>query len=70
MATGTIKNINSDRGYGFIAPDDGGGDLFFHVSALAGLEFDERLRELRVAFDASTDERTGKPRAVNVRPSR
>jgi cold shock protein len=67
MPQGTVKFFKQDRGFGFIAPDGGGNDVFVHVSELekAGLS---RLTEgQKVTFDVEPDKKTGKPRAVNVR---
>ncbi|MDZ4686777.1 MAG: cold shock domain-containing protein [Planctomycetaceae bacterium] len=69
MATGTIKRIVAEKGFGFIVPSDGTEDLFFHVSALESLDFDERLVNRRVEFDQGEDPRTGRSRAVAVRPA-
>jgi CspA family cold shock protein len=60
MTTGTVKFYNGSKGYGFIAPDDGGKDVFVHATALerAGLH---TLREgQKVSFDVQTDARSGK----------
>gem|GEM_PF-82293 len=66
MATGTVKWFNSEKGYGFIAPDDGSADLFAHFSAIAGDGFKELREEQKVEFDA---ERGPKGmQAANIRP--
>lgn len=52
MATGTVKWFNSEKGYGFIAPDDGTADLFAHYSAIAGNGFKELQEGQKVEFDA------------------
>jgi len=60
MTTGTVKFYNGNKGYGFIAPDDGGKDVFVHATALerAGIH---SLREgQKVSFDVRTDARSGK----------
>jgi len=60
MTTGTVKFYNGSKGYGFIAPDDGGKDVFVHATALerAGIS---ALREgQKVTFDTQTDPRSGK----------
>jgi CspA family cold shock protein len=60
MATGTVKFYNGNKGYGFIAPDDGSKDVFVHATALerAGIH---SLREgQKVDFDVQTDARSGK----------
>jgi cold shock CspA family protein len=52
MATGTVKWFNSEKGYGFIAPDDGSADLFAHFSAITGGGFKDLREDQRVEFDA------------------
>ena len=60
MSTGTVKWFNSQKGFGFIQPDDGSKDVFVHISALerAGIS---GLREgQKVQFELTTDRRSGK----------
>ncbi len=69
MAQGTIKRINSDRGFGFIAPDGANQDIFFHMSAVEGRSFDQLREQQRVEFEFGTDPRNpGRSRAEHVRP--
>jgi len=66
MATGILKVFKADKGFGFIKPDQGGDDVFVHVSAAerSGIQ----LREgMRLGFDVGQDRKTGKPRAENIR---
>lgn len=68
MATGTVKWFNMAKGFGFIAPDGGGPDVFVHVSAVerSGLT---GLREGQaISFDVENDPRKNKPSAVNLKP--
>lgn len=65
MATGTVKFFNVDKGFGFITPEDGGADVFVHVSAL---DSGGSLREgQQVSYDVGQDRKTGKSKAENVR---
>lgn len=69
MGTGTVASLR-DKGFGFIVPDGapGGGDLFFHSSALLGTTFDALQEGQRVSFDEEPDPRNAsRQRAVNVR---
>lgn len=66
MHEGTVKTVVVDRGFGFIA-EANGPDIFFHVSDVVGMEFDESLIERRVMFDVTTSPKG--PRATNVRPA-
>jgi CspA family cold shock protein len=51
MATGTVKWFNPDKGYGFIAPDDGGKDLFVHHSAILGDGYKSLEENAKVQFE-------------------
>jgi CspA family cold shock protein len=65
MATGTVKWFNGDKGFGFIAPDDGGADLFAHFSAIQGKGFRNLEENQRVEFDIAQGDRG--PQAANIR---
>jgi cold shock protein len=63
---GTVKFFNGERGYGFIKPDDGGRDVFVHITAVerAGLK---ALNEgQRISFDVEPDKKGKGPKAVNL----
>ncbi|MBO9134508.1 cold-shock protein [Rhizobium sp. B230/85] len=64
MPTGTVKFFNDDKGFGFITPESGGGDVFVHISALNS---GTSLREGdKVSFEVGQDRKTGKTKAENV----
>ena len=64
MPTGTVKFFNNDKGFGFITPDNGGADVFVHVSALSG---GGSLREGdKVSYELGQDRKTGKSKAERV----
>lgn len=68
MASGTVKWFNNQKGYGFIQPEEGGADVFVHISAVekAGLA---TLKEgQKITFDTERG-RNGKIAATNLRPS-
>jgi CspA family cold shock protein len=64
MPTGKIKMFNDEKGFGFIRPDDGSNDVFFHVSALR--EGDDVTVGRAVTFETGIDPKSGKPKAVSV----
>lgn len=66
MATGTVKFYNTDRGYGFIQPDDGGKDVFVHATALEAAGMHGLTEGQKVTFDVTTDARNGKTAAANL----
>jgi CspA family cold shock protein len=67
MYKGTVKWFNESKGYGFIANDDGGEDVFVHFSSIVGDGFKTLSEGQRVMFDVEKDPRnSSKLRAANV----
>ncbi|GAB3804896.1 cold-shock protein [Humibacter antri] len=65
MATGTVKWFNSDKGYGFIAPDDGSADVFAHHSAIQGSGYRNLEENQKVEYDVEQGAKG--PQATNIR---
>ena len=63
--TGTVKFFNADKGYGFIAPEDGGNDAFVHISAVERAGMATLNQNQRVTYELEQDKR-GKTSAVNL----
>ena len=66
MTTGTVKWFNSTKGYGFIQPDDGGKDVFVHISAVERAGMRDLQEGQKVSFEVIADRRTGKSSAGNL----
>jgi len=67
MTTGTVKWFNPDKGYGFIQPDDGGKDVFVHISAVEQSGLRNLQEGQKIAYEVIADKRTGKSAAGNLR---
>ncbi|MBT2188428.1 cold-shock protein [Sphingobium nicotianae] len=65
MTIGTVKFFNADKGYGFIAPEDGGNDAFVHISAVERAGMRTLDKDQRVSYELEKDQR-GKMSAVNL----
>jgi cold shock protein len=68
MPIGTVKFFNVDKGYGFIAPEDGGKDAFVHISAVERSGMGTLRENQRVSYDLEEDRR-GKMAAANLKPA-
>ena len=64
MATGTVKWFSSEKGYGFITPDEGGEDLFVHFTAIAGGGFKTLDEGAKVSFEVTQGQKG--PQATDV----
>jgi CspA family cold shock protein len=67
MATGTVKWFNSQKGYGFIQPSDGGKDVFVHISAVERAGMSTLNEGQKVSYELVTDRQRGKTSAENLR---
>ncbi|WP_407050571.1 cold-shock protein [Methyloraptor flagellatus] len=66
MTTGTVKWFNAQKGFGFIQPDDGGKDVFVHISAVERAGLASLFEGQKVAFEIVADRRTGRSAAGNL----
>jgi CspA family cold shock protein len=67
MAIGTVKWFNTSKGYGFIQPEDGGKDVFVHISAVERSDLRALNEGQRLSYELEKDRRSGKESAVNLK---
>jgi CspA family cold shock protein len=66
MTTGTVKWFNLQKGFGFIAPDDGGKDAFVHISAMERAGISELREGQKLRFELVSDQKSGKMSAESL----
>jgi cold shock protein len=64
--TGTIKFFNADKGYGFIKPDDGGRDIFVHITAVERAGLTTLAEGQKISFEIEPDKKGKGPKAVDL----
>lgn len=64
--TGTVKFFNQSKGFGFITPDEGGNDVFVHVTAVESSGISSLDEGMRVSFDTEPDKRGKGPKAIDL----
>ena len=67
MATGIVKWFNGQKGFGFIQPDDGGNDVFVHISAVERAGLSGLAEGQKISYEIKVDSRRGKSSAENLR---
>jgi CspA family cold shock protein len=67
MPTGTVKWFNETKGYGFIQPDNGGKDVFVHVSAVERSGMRGLAEGQKISYELETDRKSGKESAANLK---
>ncbi len=66
VATGIVKWFSSEKGYGFVTPDDGSADVFVHFSAIQGEGYKNLEEGQKVEYDVTSGQKG--PQAANVKP--
>ena len=66
MSIGTVKWFNETKGFGFIQPDDGGKDVFVHISAVERAGMRNLIEGQKVSYELETDRRSGKQSAGSL----
>lgn len=67
MPTGTVKWFNSSKGFGFIQPEDGGADVFVHISAVERAGIGHLTEGQKISYDVQRDPKRNKSSAENLR---
>jgi CspA family cold shock protein len=67
MAQGTVKWFNAQKGFGFIQPDDGGKDVFVHISAVERAGMSNLHEGQKISYELVADRKTGKSSADQLR---
>jgi cold shock protein len=67
MTVGTVKFFNMEKGFGFIAPDSGGQDMFVHISAVQQAGLSGLKEGQKVSYDEQRDPKRGKSSATNIK---
>jgi cold shock protein len=64
--TGTVKFFNAEKGYGFIKPDDGGRDIFVHITAVERVGLKTLMEGQKISFEVEPDKKGKGPKAVDL----